>query len=199
MKGKNIGKLLLGDWGTKTVVTVGIGAALFGVLMVYGAIPVFTNTNAFSPCFLVPVVVGALYGPMPAAITLFLGNVIADLLGGWGLWFDWSIGNAFIGFFVGLLPLYGANIKEGVFKARHAVIYAICAVGGTFVALVGITPILSKVLYGSDMTITYMQAFVAWGGNSLTLVVVGIPLLFILARRYRSRSNLREEHVDGED
>ena len=45
IKKKNVGAMLLGEWNTKTIVAVAIGAALFGVLMCYGGIPIFTNTS----------------------------------------------------------------------------------------------------------------------------------------------------------
>ena len=33
-------------------------------------------------------------------LAAMIGNVISDLIGGWGFWFDWSIGNGILGFFV---------------------------------------------------------------------------------------------------
>ena len=82
-------KQFLGVWNTKTIVGVAIGAALFGVLMVFGGIKIFSNTSLTS-AMVVVVVVAALFGPVPAALTAGIGNVIADLIGGWGFWFDWS-------------------------------------------------------------------------------------------------------------
>lgn len=192
---KSIGKKILGDWNTKTVVTIAIGAALYGVLMVYGGIPVFTNTN-LSTALLVPVVTGALVGAVPTAITLFLGNVIADLIGGWGLWFDWSIGNGVMGFFIGLLPVYGANITEGIFKVKHAVLYCIVTGLGTGLALVGVIPVLTAVLYGGELSVTFAQGFVAWGANALVLLVAGVPILALMANRFKARSNLQEASDD---
>ncbi len=101
-KKKSIGALLLGKWDTKTIVGIAIGAALFGVLMDFGGIKVTTNTSLTSAYVVLPIV-GALFGPLPAALTGLIGNTIADLIGGWGLWFDWSFGNAVAGFFIGLL------------------------------------------------------------------------------------------------
>ena len=80
MQKKNLAQLILGDWNTKTVVGVAIGAALIGVLMVYGGVKVFTNTN-LTTAMLIPVIVGALFGPVPALVACFFGNVIADLIG----------------------------------------------------------------------------------------------------------------------
>ncbi len=129
----SVKSLLLGKWNTKTIVGVAIGAALFGVLMVFGGIKVATNTS-LSSAMVVVVVVGALFGPLPAALAAGLGNVIADLISGYGFWFDWSIGNAVLGFFVGLLPLYGARIEDGVFQVKHAIIYTILCIIGNALA-----------------------------------------------------------------
>ncbi len=194
-KKRNLGRLLLGDWKTATIVTVGIGAALYGVLMNYGGIQIFTNTQ-LTTAMIIPVVVGGLFGPLPALVTCGVGNIIADLIGGWGLWFDWSIGNALMAFCVGLLPVYGANIKEGVFNVKHAIIYAICSILGNVLAFGVVTPVFSFLLYASDLNVAFLQAFAATLGNSLVLVVIGIPILFLLARRYKSRSNLSQEKSD---
>ena len=53
-KKKGIGSLIVGEWNTKTIVAIAIGAALYGVLMVYGGIPVFTNTQ-LSVAMIIPV------------------------------------------------------------------------------------------------------------------------------------------------
>lgn len=189
-------KSKLGVWTTKSIVTMGLGAALYGVLMVYGAVPIFTNTN-LSFAMIVPVFVGGLFGPLPAMITCGVGNVIADLIGGWGMWFDWSIGNAVMGLFVGMLPLYGADIANGVFKVKHAVIYAILCVVGNMLAFGVVTPIFSTALYGQDLNITLMQAIFATAGNTLVLVVAGIPILVLLSKRAASKMNLKKEADDN--
>jgi energy-coupling factor transport system substrate-specific component len=184
--------LWLGVWNTKTIVTVAIGAALYGVLMVYGGIPIFSNTN-LTAAMIIPVVVGGLFGPIPALVCCGVGNVIADLIGGWGMWFDWSIGNAVMAFFVGLLPVYGARITEGVFKVKHAIIYAISCVVGNVIAFGVVTPVFSYLFYASDLNIAFLQALFATLGNMLVLIVIGIPILMILARRYASRKDLKTE------
>ena len=191
IKKKNVGAMLVGEWNTKTIVAVAIGAALFGVLMCYGGIPIFTLIYAA-----LGAASHALFGPLPAMVCCGVGNVIADLIGGWGLWFDWSVGNAVMAFCVGLLPVYGANIKEGIFTVKHAVIYAVCCILGNMVAFGVITPIFSALFYGSDLNLTFLQALAATLGNTLVLVVVGIPILLVLANRYKSRTNLKEDKGD---
>ena len=195
MKEKTLGKKLLGEWNTKTIVAVAIGAALFAVLMVYGSIPVFTNTYLTS-AMIVPVVIGGLFGAVPAMVTTLVGNCLADLIGGWGFWFDWSIGNGFLGFCVGLLPVYGADIKAGIFNVKQIIIYAVCCILGNMVAFGVITPIMTALFYSADLEITFLQSFASCISNIIVLTVIGIPVLLILAKRYASRSNLQEASDD---
>jgi energy-coupling factor transport system substrate-specific component len=192
MKKKSVLELLLGEWNTKTIVAIALGAALFGVLMNYGGITVFTNVR-LTTAFLVPVVVGALFGPIPAALAAGLGNVIADTIGGWGYWWDWSIGNAVLGLLVGCLPLYGANIAKGIFKTKHAIIYVVIAVVGNALAFGLITPIFTQLFYGGELVVTFLQANAATLANIAVLVVGGLPVLYALAARNASAQNLTKK------
>ena len=185
-------KKFVGEWSTKTIVAIAIGAALFGVLMVWGSIPVFTNTSLTS-AMVVPVVVGALFGPLPAMVTLLVGNCLADLIGGWGFWFDWSVGNGVLGLFVGLLPMYGADIKNGIFKVKHAIIYTICCILGNAIAFGIVTPVMTALFYSADLEITFIQSLAGGLSNTAVLVIIGIPVLVLLSKRYASRTNLVEE------
>lgn len=192
MEKKSVGQILLGKWDTKTIVGVAIGVALFGVLMDYASIKVFTNTN-LTLAMVVPVIVGGLFGPLPAALAAGLGNVFADLLGGWGMWFDWSIGNAVLGFMVGCLKLYGADIEEGTFTPKQMVIYVIVCIVGNALAFGVITPIFSALLYQSELKITFMQSLTGGISNTAVLVIAGIPILKALAARNAKASNLTKE------
>ena len=192
MKERSFGQLFLGKWNTMTLVAVAVGAALFGVLMVFVSFPVFTNTY-LTAAMIIPVIVGGLFGPLPAFATLLIGNFVADLIGGWGFWFDWSVGNGVLGLFVGALPLYGARIDEGIFTVKHAVIYAACCLVGNAIAFGVVTPVMTSLFYAADLEITFIQALASGVANVAVLIVVGIPLLFLFASRYKKRSNLKEE------
>lgn len=189
---ESIGSILLGKWNTKTIVVMGIGAALFGVLMNFGGIPVFSNTR-LTTAMLVPVIVGSMFGPIPAFLTCAIGNTIADLIGGWGFWFDWSIGNGVLGFFIGLLPLYGARISDGIFTIKQAIVYAIICILGNAFAFGVVTPLLTLAFYGGELNITFMQSLFGGISNVLVLTVIGIPLLFLLAKRNARGTNLTKE------
>jgi len=189
---KTLAQKLLGVWNTKTIVGVAIGAALFGVLMNYGGIKVTTNTSLTS-AYVVPAIVGAMFGPLPAGLAAGLGNVVADLLGGWGFWFDWSLGNFVAGFFAGLVGLFGADVDNGVFEVKHAICYAVLCIVGCAVGFGLVTPVLTYLWYSSELTITWIQAQAAIISDASVLIVVGLPVLFALAKRNARGSNLSKE------
>ncbi|MBR1758713.1 MAG: ECF-type riboflavin transporter substrate-binding protein [Lachnospiraceae bacterium] len=191
-KKQSLGSMLLGKWDTKTIVGIAIGAALFGVLMDFGGIKVTTNTSLTSAYVVLPIV-GALFGPLPAALTGLIGNTIADLIGGWGFWFDWSFGNAVAGFFIGLLPVYGAKIADGIFTTKHAIIYAIVTIIGVGLGFGVVTPVLTVLFYSSELTVTWIQAWAAIISDASVAIIVGIPVLFALAARNKKKTNLTKE------
>lgn len=192
MKKESLGKILLGKWDTKTIVGVGIGVALFGVLMNYASITVFTNTK-LTLAMIVPVIVGGLFGPLPAALAAGLGNVLADLIGGWGLWFDWSIGNAVLAFIVGSLKLYGADIENGIFTPKQMVIYLVLCILGNAFAFGIVTPIMTALLYQGELNITFIQSLVGGFSNTAVLVIGGIPILKAMAAQKVRGTNLSKE------
>ena len=192
MENKSFLQKLLGTWNTMTIVTVGVGAALFGVLMNYGGIPIFTNTS-LTTAMIVPVVVGAMYGPVPAAVACGVGNVIADLIGGWGLYPAWGIANAVAGLFVGALPLYGAYITDGKFEIKHMIWYLVCLIVGNALAFGLVAQVFTVIFEGGDLNVSLIQGLYASVGNILIEAVVGIPVIKLLSNRYASRSNLTEE------
>ena len=191
-KKQSLGSILLGKWNTKTIVGIAIGAALFGVLMNFGSIRVTTNTSLTTSYIVLPIV-GALLRPLPAVLTGLIGNTIADLIGGWGLWFDWSFGNAVAGFFMGLLPLYGAKIEDGVFTVKHAIIYAVVTVVGVGIGFGLVTPVLTYLFYSSELTVTWIQAWAAIVSDASVAIIVGVPVLFALAKRNARGTNLSKE------
>lgn len=183
---------LVGKWSTQSIVTVAIGAALFGVLLDFVGIPVYTNTK-LSVAYLVPVFVGATYGPLPAGLIGLFGNFFADLIAGSGFWPEWWVGNFIAAFIIGLLPLYGAKIADGIFSKKHAVIFAVTSLLGLLVAFGFIAPFLNTLFYGGEKLINFAQGYIAVVTDGAITILAGIPLLFSLANRNKKNSHLTKE------
>jgi uncharacterized membrane protein len=96
--------------GTREVVYMGIGAALYGVLSwlfngTVFAVPSVSQV-ALRPGIAIPILFGYLFGPVVGFFTGLVGNTIGDLLSGW-VSPQWSFGNGLIGLVAGMVMLFG--------------------------------------------------------------------------------------------
>ncbi len=101
--------------GTREVVYMALGAALYGVLswIFNSSIVVVPSVSqvAFRPAIAIPVLFGYLFGPVVGFFTGAIGNTIGDMLSGW-ISPQWSIGNGLVGFIAGLVFLLGDRKKS---------------------------------------------------------------------------------------
>jgi energy-coupling factor transport system substrate-specific component len=93
------------QFGTREVVYAAIGAALYGILS--WATNIFPLPSAgnvtFRPAVAVLILFGAAFGPWVGLIAGLLGNTLGDALTGWGLYWNWSVGNGLMGLIPGLV------------------------------------------------------------------------------------------------
>lgn len=90
--------------GTREVVFMAIGAALYGVLSWATNILQLPSVSLVSlrPAVVVPIFFGVVFGPAVGFFTGFVGNVLGDALTGWGVFPIWDLGNGLIGLVAGL-------------------------------------------------------------------------------------------------
>jgi uncharacterized membrane protein len=96
--------------GTREVVYMGIGAALYGVLswLFNGSVFAVPSVSqvALRPGIVIPILFGYLFGPVVGFFTGVVGNTLGDLLSGW-VSPQWSFGNGLIGLISGMVLLFG--------------------------------------------------------------------------------------------
>lgn len=96
--------------GTREVVYMGIGAALYGVLswLFNGSVFAVPSVSqvALRPGIAIPILFGYLFGPVVGFFTGVVGNTLGDLLSGW-VSPQWSFGNGLIGLIAGMVMLFG--------------------------------------------------------------------------------------------
>ena len=114
----------------KTVVAIGIGAALFFVLGRFVAIPSGVPNTNISLQYAVLGLLAAMYGPLAGGLIGFIGHTLIDLSWGGSPWWSWVIASAFVGVVVGLFAKKLA-LEEGYqylfvdFEICHAVCLSI--------------------------------------------------------------------------
>jgi uncharacterized membrane protein len=101
--------------GTREVVYMAIGAALFGVLTWWANTLALPSVSLVSlrPTVCLPIFFGFVFGPVVGFFTGAVGNIIGDFLTGWGVYPAWDLANGFMGFIPGLILLF-ANKRRGL-------------------------------------------------------------------------------------
>ncbi len=102
--------------GTRQVVWMAIGAALYAVLSWVFNASVFVVPSvsqvALRPAIAIPMFFGFAFGPVVGFFTGAVGNLFGDALTGFGLSPQWSIGNGLIGMISGMWMLFSNKKKS---------------------------------------------------------------------------------------
>ena len=105
---KDEGRRNLWAFSTREMLAVAVGSVLYGM---FGwatsglRIPGLFNST-IRPGVALPMFFGAAFGPLVGFIVGFAGNMIADLLSGYGFLWNWNVGNGLMGFVAGLASYY---------------------------------------------------------------------------------------------
>ncbi len=176
----------------KTVVAVGIGAALFFVLGRFVAIPSgIPNTN-ISVQYAVLALLAAMYGPVAGGLIGFIGHTLIDLSWGGSPWWSWIIASAFVGVVVGLFAKSLA-LSEGDFGKKKMVTFAVANVVANAIAWGVIAPVLDIAIYSEPVEKVFAQGAMAAVANSLTAVIIGLLLVVAFTKTIAKKGSLDKE------
>lgn len=176
----------------KTVVAVGIGAALFFVLGRFVAIPSgIPNTNISLQYAILGLLAG-LYGPVAGGLIGFIGHTLIDLSWGGSPWWSWVIASTFVGIVMGLFSKRLA-LSEGEFGKSKIVLFSIACIVSNAIAWVIIAPALDVLIYAEPASKVFAQGVFAAVSNSLTAVIVGNLLTVAYSKTIAKKGSLDRE------
>jgi len=175
----------LWKFGTREVVYSAIGAALYAVLAVatnFIQLPSAGNVS-FRPAVAIPMFFGVAFGPIVGLITGFLGNIISDLISGYGFWFWWDLGNGLMGLIPGLMAFSFTS-----FKAQATIVKAeIYVIVGVVVGM-AVASISEMWVSGADMNTVIAGNFLPATIPNLINGLILVPILMIAYDAVVSRS-----------
>jgi energy-coupling factor transport system substrate-specific component len=174
----------------KTIVAIGIGAAIYFLLARFVSIPIFANTY-LSFQYAVLGFFAAVFGPIAGLLIAFIGHALADFTG-YGLWWSWIITSAVVGCVSGLL-MKGVNIDEGVFGKKDIVRFALGNLIIHLVAWVGIAAPLDILIYSEPSDKVFTQGLLAGASNGVLTAVIGTLLLLAYARTRTKSGSLDKD------
>ena len=183
-----MGKKLI---SVKTVVAIGIGAALMFVLMRFVAVPSGVPNTNLNLGIAVLSVFAAIFGPIAGLLIGFIGHTLVDLTWG-GVWWSWVIADALYGFVVGLIwKLY--KVEEGDFGVKQAIIFNAVQVVANLLAWVAIAPTLDILIYQEPADKVYVQGLVAGALNIAVVLILGTLLLYGYSKTRTRAGSLKRE------
>lgn len=179
-------------FSVKTVVAVGIGAALFFVLGRFVAIPSgIPNTN-ISLQYAVLGLFSALFGPVAGALIGFIGHTLIDLSWGGAPWWSWIVASAIVGLIAGL-PSKKFGLSEGNFGKKQICAFAVVNVLANCLAWILVAPVLDILIYAEPANKVFAQGGMAALANCVTAVIVGGLLLFAYSKTVAKSGSLKKE------
>jgi energy-coupling factor transport system substrate-specific component len=183
-----MGKKLI---SVKTVVAIGIGAALMFVLMRFVAVPSGVPNTNLNLGIAILSIFAAIFGPIAGFLIGFIGHTLVDLT--WGsVWWTWVIADALYGLAVGLFwKLY--KIEEGGFGIKQCLIFNGVQIGANLLAWVAIAPTLDILIYQEPSDKVYLQGLVAGVANIVVVLVLGSVLAYSYSKTRTKAGSLKAE------
>ena len=179
-------------FSVKTIVAIGIGAALFFVLGRFVAIPSPVPNTSISVQYGLLAFLSVVYGPIAGALVGFIGHTLIDFSYGWGVWWSWVIASAVFGLLVGL----GAKLlkmKETEMGLMGLLKFNIVQIVSHVICWGGVAPVLDILIYNEPVNKVFTQGLVAGISNAVTTAIVGSLLCIAYAATKTKAGSLTKE------
>lgn len=165
------------DVGTREVVYMAIGAALYAIFsyLFNGTVFVVPSASqvALRPAIAIPMFFGYAFGPAVGFFSGAVGNMFGDALTGFGLSPQWSIGNGLVGMIAGMAALFPDKKKS----LDTALIISVVLVAIATVFYIFFPSLANMMFFDVDAGI-FGDAQISWfAGLS---VVIGLILVLIV-------------------
>lgn len=175
----------------KSIVAIGIGAALFFVLGRFVAIPTPIPNTTANVQYGVISVFAVIFGPVVGLLGAFIGHVLIDL--SWGTpWWSWIIASGAFGLLVGLVKKR-INIDGGKFGVKEIITFNVAQIIAHGICWMLIATVLDVLIYSEPTEKLLAQGLGAWGMNAVTTAIVGTLLLLAYAKTRTKAGSLQKE------
>ncbi len=173
------------QFGTREVVFAAIGAALYGVLSFLTnplLIPGAGNVSV-RPGVAIAMFFGVAFGPIVGFIAGALGNIIGDLLSGYGFFPWWDLGNGIMAMLPGLIWLTIVNFRDVKSIVRAEVMVLVGIILG-----MGLAAISEMWVSGTAFTTTVVENFLpAFITNAIWGLIL-VPILMVAYSAIQTRT-----------
>ena len=176
----------------KSIVAIGIGAALFFVCGRFIAIPCPIPNVTINIQYGVLAFLAAAFGPIVGLLAGLIGHALIDFSWGWGVWWSWVFATAIFGLIVGAFKkLYG--VDKGEFGMKQIVRFNVTQLIAHIIAWGIVAPALDILMYAEPASKVFLQGLVAGASNIVTTALVGTILCIAYSAAKPKKGSLKEE------
>ena len=179
-------------FSVKTIVAIGIGAALFFACGRFIAIPSPVPNTSITIQYGVLAFIATLFGPIAGALAGLIGHALIDASYGWGIWWSWVIASGVFGILMGIATKK-INLEGGVFEkgdiARFNISQLICHV----ICWGGVAPVLDILIYNEPVEKLFAQGLFSGISNAVTTAIIGTLICIAYAKSKPKAGSLKKE------
>ena len=176
----------------KSVVAIGIGAAIYVILARFTSIPTgIPNTN-IEIVYPFLALLATIYGPVVGFSVGFIGHALGDFLMYGQTWWSWVLATAVLGLIIGL---YGMrlDLDNGVFTVKQMVGFNVIQIIANVISWLVIAPVGDILIYSEPQNKVFLQGATATITNSLAILILGTILLKAYAATKVKKGSLRKD------
>ncbi|MFC0301814.1 ECF-type riboflavin transporter substrate-binding protein [Virgibacillus soli] len=180
------------NFSIRTIVAIGIGAAVFLVLAKFVAIPTGIPNTTIQTAYAFLALMGVVFGPIAGGLIGLIGHALNDATTYGSVWWSWVIVSLFVGFFIGLLGKR-INVEEGEFGIKQMISFNIIQAVVQAVGWFLLAPVLDVLIYAEPANKVFTQGAFAGISNIVTVGVIGTILLASYAKTRTKSDSLAKE------
>lgn len=176
----------------KTIVAIGIGAAVFIILARFASIPTFLPNTEIQIVYSFLALMSVVYGLRAGLYIGLIGHTLKDVIFYGNPWFSWVIASGVVGLIIGASK-NRIKIEEGVFGVKKVIIFNIYQMTANILAWLVVAPCLDILIYGEPVNKVFLQGMFAGLSNVISVGVVGTIILASYSKTKIKKNSLKME------
>ncbi|HZK25993.1 MAG TPA: ECF-type riboflavin transporter substrate-binding protein [Thermoclostridium sp.] len=174
---------------TKTIVAIGLGAAIFMLLFMFVKVPSPVPETSFQTAYGLSALFATLFGPIAGGLIAFIGHALSDAIQYGSPWWSWVIASGVAAFIYGF-AYKNTKVDEGEFKGKDILRFNVIQVVGNVIAWLIVAPLLDIIIYAEPVNLVFAQGAIAALMNSISAGVIGTLLLLAYAATRTKKGSL---------